>query len=321
MDYGFRQLDPVLGRWFCVDKMAESTPGESPYLYAGGDPVNNIDLLGLKSMSQQHPFYWKLGWDQRQIQQYYIYMNGRSSVNSVHARGDFGPGFEDWVARNTTTIFTRHSGGNILIDVLYKMSPELRSLLDKAVSLMNSTYAGMNVNLVAQWRPINSLSDILSKDEFHKTFGEFDSYVVMAAADKFNKAFEELQNKGWEIEQATHDIGKSGWNDFVSVINLDIVLDDGYFKYKFSSVEQRISLAVQHETGHPKFKGDPESDRSFTTSDGTFIPGMVNGHVPYTVMNAGDLWNIPYYSNYMILMLHQLHGNLVDYKPFIDLFT
>jgi RHS repeat-associated protein len=46
-DYGFRQLDPVLGRWFCVDRLAESTPSESPYCYAGNDPVNQIDVMGL----------------------------------------------------------------------------------------------------------------------------------------------------------------------------------------------------------------------------------------------------------------------------------
>jgi RHS repeat-associated protein len=47
-DYGFRQLDPVLGVWHSADKLAESTPWISPYAYAGNDPINNVDLLGLK---------------------------------------------------------------------------------------------------------------------------------------------------------------------------------------------------------------------------------------------------------------------------------
>jgi len=46
-DYGFRQLDPVLGRWFCVDKLAEKYYSESPYSYAGNDPVNQVDFMGL----------------------------------------------------------------------------------------------------------------------------------------------------------------------------------------------------------------------------------------------------------------------------------
>ncbi len=42
-DYGFRQLDPALGRWHVIDVMAESHFSESPYSYAG----NNPDVLGL----------------------------------------------------------------------------------------------------------------------------------------------------------------------------------------------------------------------------------------------------------------------------------
>jgi RHS repeat-associated protein len=48
-DYGFRQLDPVLGRWFCVDRMAEKYLSTSPYAYAGNNPINNIDILGLET--------------------------------------------------------------------------------------------------------------------------------------------------------------------------------------------------------------------------------------------------------------------------------
>ena len=47
IDYGFRQLDPVLGMWHSQDKLAEKYPGLSAYCYAGNDPVNCIDLMGL----------------------------------------------------------------------------------------------------------------------------------------------------------------------------------------------------------------------------------------------------------------------------------
>ena len=50
LDYGFRQLDPQLGRWHCVDKLAEMYSSVSPYAYALNDPVNNIDVAGLMSM-------------------------------------------------------------------------------------------------------------------------------------------------------------------------------------------------------------------------------------------------------------------------------
>ena len=35
--YGFRQLDPQLGRWFAVDKLAEWEYSTSPYDYVGRD--------------------------------------------------------------------------------------------------------------------------------------------------------------------------------------------------------------------------------------------------------------------------------------------
>jgi RHS repeat-associated protein len=51
-DYGFRQMDPQLGRWHVIDAMAESYMNHSPYAYTMNDPVNYTDLLGLKAMSQ-----------------------------------------------------------------------------------------------------------------------------------------------------------------------------------------------------------------------------------------------------------------------------
>ncbi len=48
-DYGFRQLDPALGRWFVQDALAERFSGESPYAYVNNNPVNLFDILGLTS--------------------------------------------------------------------------------------------------------------------------------------------------------------------------------------------------------------------------------------------------------------------------------
>jgi len=47
LNYGWRQLDPQLGVWHCVDKLAAMYPGESPYSYAGNNPVSAIDIMGL----------------------------------------------------------------------------------------------------------------------------------------------------------------------------------------------------------------------------------------------------------------------------------
>ncbi len=47
LDYGFRQMDPQLGRWHVVDALAEKYYSHSPYAYTKNDPINHIDILGL----------------------------------------------------------------------------------------------------------------------------------------------------------------------------------------------------------------------------------------------------------------------------------
>jgi RHS repeat-associated protein len=92
IDYGFRQLDPVLGVWHSADKMAESTPWISPYSYCAGDPVNHVDLLGLQSMPEQHPFYWALGWGSEEIQAWQQWVAGTSSWSSEGVGSILPPG-------------------------------------------------------------------------------------------------------------------------------------------------------------------------------------------------------------------------------------
>ena len=46
-DYGFRQLDPALGRWHVIDAHAESYLSHSPYSYVYNNPISFTDLLGL----------------------------------------------------------------------------------------------------------------------------------------------------------------------------------------------------------------------------------------------------------------------------------
>jgi RHS repeat-associated protein len=48
-DLGFRQYDPVLGRFHAVDPLSEIHMAQSQYHYADNNPVSNIDVLGLES--------------------------------------------------------------------------------------------------------------------------------------------------------------------------------------------------------------------------------------------------------------------------------
>ena len=48
IDYGARQYDPVLGRWFAPDPLSEKYCSISPYAFCAGNPVNFVDLDGRK---------------------------------------------------------------------------------------------------------------------------------------------------------------------------------------------------------------------------------------------------------------------------------
>ena len=46
-DFGFRGYYALTGRFTTIDPLAEQTPWQSPYVYAGNNYINNIDWMGL----------------------------------------------------------------------------------------------------------------------------------------------------------------------------------------------------------------------------------------------------------------------------------
>ena len=46
VDYGARQYDPILGRWFAQDPLSEKYYGISPYAFCAGNPVKYLDPDG-----------------------------------------------------------------------------------------------------------------------------------------------------------------------------------------------------------------------------------------------------------------------------------
>ena len=47
IEYGARQYDPVLGRWFAQDPLSEKYYGISPYAFCNNNPINFVDPDGL----------------------------------------------------------------------------------------------------------------------------------------------------------------------------------------------------------------------------------------------------------------------------------
>jgi RHS repeat-associated protein len=51
-DFGARMQDMQLGRWFSVDPMADKFYSESPYVYAGNNPVKFVDIGGMYKVDE-----------------------------------------------------------------------------------------------------------------------------------------------------------------------------------------------------------------------------------------------------------------------------
>ena len=57
-DYGFRGYYAPAGRFTTIDPLAEQTPWQSPYSYAGNNFINAIDWMGLYGMTGRSEYSW-----------------------------------------------------------------------------------------------------------------------------------------------------------------------------------------------------------------------------------------------------------------------
>ena len=55
-DYGFRGYYAPIGRFTSIDPLAEQTPWQSPYAYAGNNFINAIDWMGLSGMTTEYHY-------------------------------------------------------------------------------------------------------------------------------------------------------------------------------------------------------------------------------------------------------------------------
>jgi RHS repeat-associated protein len=61
VDFGARMYDPFSGRWITLDVLGHVRPWESPFLYAGGNPISRIDRDGKKWVDVNGRLMWENG--------------------------------------------------------------------------------------------------------------------------------------------------------------------------------------------------------------------------------------------------------------------
>jgi RHS repeat-associated protein len=128
-DYGARNFDASLGRWFGVDGLAEKYLSNSPYHYANNNPVLNYDVDGNYFVNFQSLF--AASTFQRNSRQQ-IEKNNKSieQLNDLIQSGDFS---ENAVANL-----------NSLISNLEGVNTELQTSIDEVSTLMGSNQ-GYNI--------------------------------------------------------------------------------------------------------------------------------------------------------------------------------
>lgn len=94
-DYGFRGYYATIGRFTSIDPLAEQTPWQSPYAYAGNNIINNIDWMGLSSGAFTTS-------DPELISDLLNYLSAGGSLNEYNPDGweDITDNIEDYVRRN-----------------------------------------------------------------------------------------------------------------------------------------------------------------------------------------------------------------------------
>lgn len=119
-DYGFRGYYPTIGRFTSVDPLAEQTPWQSPYVYAGNRFVNAIDWMGLSMYGGMTSFGHAVD-----ICQYIVYDGNTGRILDFDLedddRGVYVYWGEDWEIggdRSNLEVVGTHKTGLNILDIM-----------------------------------------------------------------------------------------------------------------------------------------------------------------------------------------------------------
>jgi RHS repeat-associated protein len=205
--------------------------------------------------------------------------------------------------------------GTVYIQVI--LDKQGKPVIDKktmkaVVKDMKETYNKLGVDIKVK---VNYSNDIMTKDNFYKrkNADPTDSYVIAANEDQLKEIHSNKteENKGWEdvpeIVQPSGISGVSASNDQFSFINADKVK----IKENYDNIISKISIVIQHETGHPKFKGHPRNSNRFGPTN------VACGHISGTIMQEQPNSRVEY-DFYLVNRLREIHGTTKDAKPIAE---
>jgi RHS repeat-associated protein len=111
-DYRYRMQDPQIGRMWQIDPLAVQYPRESPYSYAGNNPISNVDVDGLFKLSKKTEQFLK-----KNYPKFYKYITSQDGILKMASNPKLLSAFEKlgFSEKDVIRDYTPGSGAEIRI--------------------------------------------------------------------------------------------------------------------------------------------------------------------------------------------------------------